>query len=82
MIYARTNKQMDQIDSLCKKRIIQARQSSKQELNDAIKKISQQYKEYYEHELHTMMKKRKESRVANNFTNLQAGDLLRNVVIS
>ena len=74
MIYARTNKQMDQIDSLCRKRIIEARQSARQELEDGIKKVSEQYKEYYEKELQTMMRKRRESK---HITALQGGDMER-----
>jgi len=65
MIYARTNKQMDQIDTLCRKRIIEARQSARQELEDGIKKVSEQYKEYYEKELRDMMRKRRESKHLN-----------------
>lgn len=51
VIYSRTNKQMDYIESLCKKRVVQARQSARQELNDAIQTIAAQYKSYYEGQL-------------------------------
>jgi len=51
VIYSRTNKQMDYIESLCKKRVIQARQSARQELNDAIQTIAAQYAAYYEGQL-------------------------------
>ena len=42
---------MDYIESLCKKRVIQARQSARQELNDAIQTIAAQYAAYYEGQL-------------------------------
>jgi hypothetical protein len=62
MIYSRTNKKMEEIDNLCRKRIKNARQGVKQELNDAITKISQQYKDYYESELQSKMRSRRASR--------------------
>ena len=53
---------MEYLDGLCKKRVSQVRQASRTELNDAIKKISHQYKTHYEEALQTALKSREKNK--------------------